>query len=108
MDIGLLFRLPLSTRGYLIYQALGSVLVNLVINFGFAWPMRHHSSIALFGWSGSVAFDVCSTAFLLSGLTVLSGSCSSSATCSVASCARSGQRMIESFMRWHVRPGCAH
>jgi hypothetical protein len=74
MDIGLLLPLPLSTRGYLIYQALGSVLVNGILNFASAWPMHRHPWIPLFGWSGSITFDTCSTAVLLSGLTVLSGS----------------------------------
>ena len=74
MDIGLILPKPLSTRGYLIYQALGSVLVNAILNFASAWSMHRHPWIPLFGWSGSITFDTCSTAVLLSGLTVLSGS----------------------------------
>lgn len=69
-----LFRLPLSPRVYLAYQALGSVWVNAAINYGLIWPARDQPSFAVFGWWGSVAFDTCLTSVLLTFFTVLSGS----------------------------------
>ena len=74
MDIGAILPLPLSTRGYMVYQVFGSALVNAAINFGFAWPMRRLNWIPMFGWSTSIALDTCLTAVLLSALTVLNGS----------------------------------
>lgn len=68
IDIGLILPLPLSARGYLIYQAAGSVLVNGALNFVSALPMRHANRIPVFGGSGSIAFDTCFTAALLSAL----------------------------------------
>jgi len=73
MDIGLLFRLPLSARGYLLYQAVGSLLVNFVISFAFAWPKHGEPSIAAFGGAASTSVDTCLTAILLSALTVICG-----------------------------------
>ena len=74
LDIGLICRLPLSTRGYLLYQAVGSLFVNAVINSYFAWQKHGSNAIPVFGWHASVLLDTCLTALLLSGLTVISGS----------------------------------
>jgi hypothetical protein len=73
LDIGLVFPLPLSTRNYLIYQVVGSLLVNGAINFASALPMRRTRWIPVFAGFGSVAVDTCLTAVLLSGLTVVIG-----------------------------------
>jgi hypothetical protein len=73
LDIGLIFPLPLSSVGYLSYQAVGSILVNGGLNFASAWPMRHESWIPVFGGRSSVAFDTLVTALLLSSLTVVVG-----------------------------------
>lgn len=69
-----LLPLPLGVGAYLAYQALGSIPVNLIINYAFAWPSRHRDLIPVRGGSDSVVFDTLLTSCLLCALTVLVGS----------------------------------
>ena len=63
----------MNTKQYLVYQALGSVIVNGAIGLGFAWPLRHEAHIAAWGYP-SVASDTLISGLLLSILTILIGS----------------------------------
>jgi len=63
----------MSTKQYLTYQAIGSIVINGAIGFGTTWPRRHQTPLFVWGHP-SLASDTLSTAFLLSVLTVLMGS----------------------------------
>ncbi len=65
----------MTARQYFIYQTLGSILVNLAINAGFAWTKHGRAVVPLWGRSG-IAFDTLVTTFMLSTLTVVFGTLS--------------------------------
>lgn len=67
-----LLSFEMTAKQYLLYQAVGSVLVNAALNAGFAW-LKHGDPLVPLWTSSGIAFDTLTTTFLLSALTVVFG-----------------------------------
>ena len=65
----------MTARQYFVYQTLGSIAVNGVLNAGFALLKRRMAVVPLWGASG-IAVDTLQTTFMLAALTVVFGTLS--------------------------------